>query len=57
MAILSFWKENQHRYGDLASMPYDLFSIPITALASKSAFSVGGWVLHLFRNRFFLQNM
>nr|KAJ0213884.1 hypothetical protein LSAT_V11C400220640 [Lactuca sativa] len=48
--VLSFWKAHQYRYPELASMARDILSIPVSTVASESAFSNGGRVLDKFRS-------
>ena len=48
--ILAFWKANQFRYPILAMIARDILSIPVSTVASESAFSNGGRVLDPFRS-------
>ena len=48
--VLQFWKHNQFWYHELAAMARDILSIPISTVASESAFSVGGKVLDQYRS-------
>ncbi|KAH9648221.1 BED-type domain-containing protein [Citrus sinensis] len=48
--ILNFWKDNQVRYPELASMARDVLTIPISTVAFESTFSVCGRVLDQFRS-------
>ncbi|XP_042433857.1 zinc finger BED domain-containing protein RICESLEEPER 2-like [Zingiber officinale] len=48
--ILGFWKAHQFRYPDLAQMARDILSVPISTVASESAFSTGGRILDQYRS-------
>ncbi|GKV40985.1 hypothetical protein SLEP1_g48569 [Rubroshorea leprosula] len=54
--ILEFWKKNEKRLPNLARMARDILSIPITTIASESAFSMGGHVLTKLRGSLLLEN-
>ena len=53
--VLKYWKTNEKKFPMLSIMARDVFSIPITTMASKSAFSKGGCVLSKYRS-FILPN-
>ncbi|KAL2921565.1 Zinc finger BED domain-containing protein RICESLEEPER 1 [Bienertia sinuspersici] len=48
--ILSHWRNHELRYPVLAEMAKDILAIPISTVASESAFSTGGRVLDCFRS-------
>jgi hypothetical protein len=47
--ILKWWKANSTRFPILSYLARDLLAIPITSVASESAFSAGGRTLDDFR--------
>jgi hypothetical protein len=47
--ILGWWKLNAHRFPVLAALARDVLAIPLTSVASESAFSTGGRILDDFR--------
>ncbi|XP_022034677.1 zinc finger BED domain-containing protein RICESLEEPER 2 isoform X1 [Helianthus annuus] len=48
--VLQWWCQNSSKYPVLSKMARDIFCIPITTVASESAFSAGGRVLDDYRS-------
>jgi len=48
--ILAWWKVNSPRFPILGMMARDVLAIPISSVASESAFSTGGRILDQFRS-------
>ena len=48
--ILAWWKVNYTRYAILSEIAQDVMAIPMSTVASKSAFNTGGHVLDPFRS-------
>ena len=49
--VLDWWKLNVGRFLVLGAMARDVFGIPVSTVASESAFSTGGRVVDSFRSR------
>lgn len=48
--VLEFWKSQQFRYPDLTKLARDVLCVPVSTVASESAFSLGGRVLDQYRS-------
>lgn len=51
--VLGWWKMNAPKYPILAEIARDVLAVPISTVASESAFSTGGCVLNPFRSSLF----
>ncbi|KAI3715679.1 hypothetical protein L6452_22665 [Arctium lappa] len=48
--VLKWWKKNASRFKVLSKIAQDVFAIPISTVASESAFSTGGRVIDPYRS-------
>lgn len=48
--ILDWWKNNEYKYPILSQVARDILVVPVSTVASESAFSTGGRVLDPFRS-------
>ncbi|CAL1383073.1 unnamed protein product [Linum trigynum] len=54
--VLVWWKNNESQFPELAHLARDILSIPITTVASESAFSMGGRVLSSWQSSLLPEN-
>ena len=47
---MGYWRDRSNKFDDLAKMACDVLSIPITTIASESAFSIESRVLSKYRS-------
>ena len=55
--VLEYWKLHKHRFPELAIRACGILSIPITTVASKSSFIIGGRILHKYINCLLLKTV
>ena len=48
--LFDFWKSQQFRYPDLSKLARDLLCVPVSTVASESAFSLGGRILDQYQS-------
>ena len=48
--VLDYWKAQQFRFPDLSKLARDILCVPVSTVASESAFSLGGRILDQFRS-------
>ncbi|XP_052619610.1 zinc finger BED domain-containing protein RICESLEEPER 2-like [Lactuca sativa] len=48
--MLEFWKAQQYRYPKLTKLAMDILCVPVSTVASKSVFSLGGRILNEYRS-------
>ena len=48
--ILPWWKYNTNKYSILSRLARDVLAVPVSTVASESAFSTGGCILNPFRS-------
>ncbi|XP_030923706.1 uncharacterized protein LOC115950627 isoform X2 [Quercus lobata] len=53
--ILAWWKYNTNKYSILSRLARDVLAVPVSTVASESAFSTGGRILDPFRSSLALE--
>lgn len=48
--MLQFWKSQQYKYPELCRLAMDILCVPVSTVASESAFSLGGRILDQYRS-------
>ncbi|KAJ4963078.1 hypothetical protein NE237_023017 [Protea cynaroides] len=54
--VLAYWRQNGSKYPDVARVAKDVLSIPVSTVASESAFSAGGRVIDKYRSKLLPSN-